>query len=172
MLRKSLAILLLIGALLPFYVSINAFNTKKSFYHKTTLEDFKYVKLTKTKSVQFKATSITELDKNFWQARNPIINEDISDQKNTTTEADLGIIRQDKNIIELFDNVTRKSSDPNMSELKTEHLIIRKNLEAYETKGFTVLKNNNQILTGYDFIFDQLNNKFIIPKQSKLVYNR
>ena len=59
-----------------------------------------------------------------------------------------------------------------MSELKTEHLIIRKNLEAYETKGFTVLKNNNQILTGYDFIFDQLNNKFIIPKQSKLVYTR
>lgn len=171
MLRKSLAILLLIAALLPFYISTNAFNTKKSFYHNTTFEDFNFVKLSKTKSVQFKATSITELDKDFWQARNPIINEDIFNKKRTITEADLGIIRQDNNIIELFDNVTSTSNDPTRSELKTDHLIIRKNLEEYETKGFTVLKNNNQILTGYDFIFDQLNNKFIIPRQSKLVYN-
>lgn len=172
MLRKSIVFLFFIAAIIPFYISSNAFNSKKIFYQKTTFEDFNYLKLSKSKSVQFEATTMTELDKDFWQARDPIIKEDVFNHKKTTTEADLAIIRQDIDIIELFDNVTSASTDPNRSELKTDHLIIRKNLDEYETKGFTVLRNNNQVLTGYDFIFDQLENKFTIPKQSKLVYNR
>lgn len=172
MLRRTLVILSILALTLPIFVSYNSKKTNHFDYQKTTFDNFDMVKLSQNKSVHFKAISLIELDKNFWQARKPIINEDIFNERKTTTIADLGIIRQNNDIIELYDNVSSKSSDPTMSELRTDHLILKKDLSEYETKGYTILKNNNQVLTGYDFTFDQFNNKFIIPKQSKLVYNR
>ena len=163
---------MLLGVILPYYSSHHSERIKHFLNQKTHFENFNLLKLTKTKTTRFKASNLTELDKNFWQARKPTIEEDVYNQKKTVTSGDLGIIRQDNDIIELFDNVISNSTDPDMSELRTDHLIIRQQLEEYETKGFTVLKGNNQILTGKDFIFDKLNRKFTIPNQSKLVYNR
>ena len=172
MLRRILLSLLLISIILPYHASSQSEKIKNILYQKTNFENFSLLKLSDSKAVNFTANKLTELDKDFWQARNPGIKENFNDKKQTITTAEMGIIRQDNDIIELFDNVVSKSTDPNMSELRTDHLIIKKQLEEFETKGFTVLKNNNQVLTGNDFIFDKLNNKFIIPNQSKLVYNR
>lgn len=172
MLRRILIIFFLLGVALPFYASYNSDKIKNIAYHKTQFENFNLLRLSQSKAIRFTANTLIELDKDFWQARKPQIEEEQYNQKKTVTTADMGIIRQNNDIIELFDNVMSKSTDTNMSELRTDHLIMKKHLESYETKGFTVLKNNNQVLTGNDFIFDKLNNKFTIPNQGKLVYNR
>lgn len=211
MLRVVIVFLFILGICLPFYVTSKPMNFGQKIYQKTHFKNFDLLKLSKTKSTHLKATNLTELDRDIWQAKNPIINEDEYNLKKTTITADMGIMKDHSNIIELFDNVNGQSSDPAMSELKTQHLIVRKNeeeyecngdttlifenktndsaeptmselksnhliirkkIDSYESKGFTVLKNNNQTFTGFDFIYDKNQNKFIIPNQSKLVYNR
>lgn len=172
MLRRILIVLFVLAVTLPYYASHNSDKIKNILYQKTHFKNFNLLKLSDTKAINFKAINLTELDKNFWQARKPEITENIYNQKQTTTKADMGILRQDNDVIELFDHVISISTDPTMSELRTDHLIIRRQIDEYETIGFTVLKNHNQVLTGNDFILDKLNNKFIIPNQSKLVYNR
>ena len=85
--------------------------------------------------------------------------------------ANSGKFDQKQHIVELFDNVNGNSNDQSLSNISTNYMMII-NKEQFYKKGPTRITNENQIMTGDDFNFDKTKNKFIIPKQGQLVYNR
>lgn len=171
MLRLCILILFTLGVILPFHFYDIAQKQKKDVKQITQFTNFKSNFISNHRLSWFESDTLDETSLNVWQAQNPKLQSKYSNGEQNNIKANSGKFDQKKHIVELFDKVLGNSTDQSLSNISTNYMMII-NKEQFYTKGPTRITNENQIMTGDDFNFDKTKNKFIIPKQGQLVYNR